>query len=115
MPFYELTNTETDTYICIIQGELEDIHRFYKGREGKYSLKELDILNSDAEVYYQLKLYHIVDNDVDYYLLADNMKEANDLYYVHCCINLRKSITNKIVKRRFLRCLSENDELILSN
>ena len=46
---------------------------------------------------------------------ANNMKESNDLYYVHCCTNLRKSITNKIVKRRFLRCLSENDELILSN
>lgn len=114
MPFYELTNTETNTYICTIQGELKDIHNYFKIHEGKYSLESLNILKKDLEDDYSLKLYHVVDNDVDYYLLADNMKDAKDIYYIYCCARLRKFNINKIANKRFLRCLCEDSGIVLT-
>lgn len=113
MPFYRLSNTETNTYVCTIQGELEEIYKFYKEQEGKYSLENLNIINKNSEDDYCLKLYHIVDNN-DYYLLADNMEDAKNTYYIYCCARLRKPNVSKIIRKRFLRCLTENDEIILA-
>jgi len=113
MPFYKLFDTHCE-YICILQGDKEDIESYYEEHKGKYTLLEIDLISdSDLEEEYDLNLFHLINEGIDYYLLADDNECAMKTYKIHCYSQVTKPGDPVITEQKFLRCLNENGKLRL--
>jgi hypothetical protein len=113
MPFYKLFDTHSE-YICTLQGEKGDIEHYYEEHKGKYTLVEIGLISdSDLEEEYDLDLFHLIDEGIDYYLLASDNEYAVKTYKIHCYSQVTKPGDFVITKREFLRCLNENGKLSL--
>lgn len=114
MPFYKLLNAMNGTYICTLQGEKEDIESYYEDQQGKYILIELHLVpNSPSEEEYDLFLYRVTDEGLDYYLLTSSVQYAREIYKIYCYSNVTKPVSPKIIRKKFYRCLWEDDKLII--